>query len=47
MEIGFAHVHGKKVFLLNPIPEIDFYKDELLTMADKILNGDLSKISKN
>ncbi|MFH1030760.1 MAG: hypothetical protein V1770_05910 [bacterium] len=43
MEIGFAHVHNKKVFLLNPIPEIS-YKDELLTMTDKVLNGDLNGI---
>ncbi|OGF21472.1 hypothetical protein A2Y83_00285 [Candidatus Falkowbacteria bacterium RBG_13_39_14] len=41
MEIAFAHVYNKKVFLLNPVPEIS-YKDELLTMTDKVLNGDLS-----
>ena len=43
MEIGFAHVHNKKIFLLNPVPEIS-YKDEILAMEPVILNGDLSKI---
>lgn len=43
MEIGFAHVHNKKVFLLNPIPEIS-YKDEILAMTDEILYGDLKLI---
>lgn len=44
MEIGFAHVNDKKVFLLNPIPEDVSYTDEIKAMADVILNGDLSKI---
>jgi len=43
LEIGFAHVLDKKIFLLNPIPEIG-YKDEILAMQPIILNGDLSKI---
>jgi hypothetical protein len=44
MEIGFAHVNDKKVFLLNPIPENVSYADEIKAMADAILNGDLNKI---
>jgi len=44
MEIGFAHVNNKKVFLLNPIPEEAPYVDEIKAMADVILKGDLSKI---
>lgn len=43
MEMGFAHVHDKKVFLLNPVPEIG-YKDEILATLTKILNHDLSQI---
>lgn len=43
MEMGFAHVHNKKIFLLNPVPEIS-YKDEILAMEPVILNGDFSKI---
>src|SRR5207245_27782 len=29
MEIGFAYVLGKKIFLMNPIPDIIFYKSEI------------------
>ena len=31
MEIGFAHVHGKKIFLLHQIPDIS-YTDEIKAM---------------
>ena len=43
LEIGFAQVLDKKIFLLNPIPEIG-YKDEIVAMQPIILKGDLSKI---
>jgi len=45
MEIGFAHVNDKKVFLLNPIPTDVSYSDEIKAMVDVVLNGDLNKIS--
>lgn len=45
MEIGFAHVLNQKVFLLNPIPDIPFYKTEIEAIQPVILNGDLSKIN--
>lgn len=44
MEIGFAYVLNKKIFLLNPIPEIEFYKTEIEAMKPTVINGDLSKI---
>ena len=44
MEMGFAHVNDKKVFLLNPVPEELAYADEIKAMVDVVLNGDLSKI---
>ena len=44
LEMGFAHILDKKIFLLNPIPEI-LYKDEIEAMHPKILHGDLEKIS--
>lgn len=43
MEIGFAHINYKKVFLLNPAPELS-YTDEINAMTDVIINGDLHKI---
>ena len=44
LEIGFAHVLNQKIFLLNPIPDIQFYKTEIEAMRPVVLNGDLSKI---
>ncbi len=44
MEMGFAHVNDKKVFLLNPVPEEVPYVDEIKAMVDVVLNGDLSQI---
>ncbi|MBI2075683.1 MAG: hypothetical protein HYT72_00355 [Candidatus Aenigmarchaeota archaeon] len=44
MEIGFAHVLEKKIFLMNPIPEIDYYKSEIVAVKPTIINGDLTNI---
>lgn len=43
LEIGFAHVHHKKIFLLNDVPDVSF-KDELLAMQPIVISGDFSKI---
>ncbi|MFA6064666.1 MAG: hypothetical protein WCW44_00300 [archaeon] len=43
IEIAFAHVLGKKIFLLNPIPEIS-YSDEIKAMSPIVLNGRLEEI---
>ncbi len=43
MEIAFAYVNNKKIYLLNNIPEIS-YKDEIIAMQPIIINNDLSKI---
>lgn len=44
LEMGFAHVLDKKIFLLNDIPDIS-YKDEIKAMQPIILNGNLNLIS--
>jgi len=44
MEMGFAYVNNKKIFLLNSIPDMS-YKDEIEAMQPIILNGDLTKIA--
>lgn len=44
LEIGFAHVLGKKIFLFNSVPEIG-YKDEIMAMQPMVLSGDLNKIN--
>ena len=43
LEMGFAHVLGKKIFLLNSFPNAR-YKDELVAMQPVILNGNLELI---
>ena len=45
MEMGFAHINDKKVFLLNDLPADSPYFDEIKAMTDYILEGDLNKIS--
>ncbi len=45
LEMGFAHVLNQKIFILNPIPEISYYKSEITAMKPIILNGELSKIA--
>ena len=46
MEIGFAHVLNKKIFLMNPIPDIEYYKSEIEATHPVILNGDIARIPK-
>jgi hypothetical protein len=43
LEMGFAHVLGKKIYLLNNIPVMS-YTDEIKMMQPIILNEDISKI---
>lgn len=43
IEIAFAHVLHKRIFLLNPIPEIN-YSDEIRAMKPVVLNNNLNNI---
>lgn len=43
MELGQAHVNNKKIFLLNPIPDMP-YKDEIIAVRPIVIDGDFSKI---
>ncbi len=45
MEMGFAYVNNKKIFLLNPLPQDVPYLDEIRAMEPIIINGDLDKIA--
>lgn len=45
LEIGFAHVLNQKIFMLNPIPDMPYYKTEIVAMKPVIINGDLSQIN--
>ena len=44
MEIGFAHVLNKKIFLMNPIPNIEYYRSEIEAVSPVILGQALKKI---
>jgi len=44
LEMGFAHVLDQKIFLLNPIPDIPFYRTEIEAFQPIILNGDLDRL---
>lgn len=43
LEMGFAHVLGKKIYLLNPIPRCA-YEVEIRSMQPTVLNDNLSGI---
>ena len=41
LEMGFAHVLNKTVYLYNPVPELP-YRDEMIAMQPVVLSGNLS-----
>lgn len=43
LEMGFAHVLGKKIYLFHPIPELP-YRDEIAAMRPVVINADLTQI---
>lgn len=46
LEMGFAHVLGKKIFLLNGIPDMP-YAEEIRAMQPKVLDGRLEAIKQD
>ncbi len=44
IEMAFAHVLNKKIFMLNPIPTQMSYTNEIKAMKPTILKGNLKKI---
>ena len=45
LEMGFAHIQNKPIYLLNPPPEIPYYDTEIRAMRPIIINGDLEKVA--
>lgn len=43
LEMGFAHVLGKRIYMLNPIPEAP-YAAEMMAMKPVVLYGDLRNL---
>lgn len=44
LEIGFAYVLKKPIYLLHEIPQMD-YRDEIEAMSPIILDGDVTKLT--
>lgn len=44
LEMGYAFGLGKQVYLLNPIPQMDYYT-EMVAIQPVILHGDLNMLS--
>lgn len=44
LEMGIAFYLGKKIYFLNPIPDMECSKLEMRAMKPIILNGDLSSL---
>ena len=44
LEVGFAHYLGKRIFLLNPIPDQPYILDEVLAIGAKVLDGDVRNL---
>jgi hypothetical protein len=45
LEIGYAYILSKKIFLMNNLPEIELIKQEIEAMQPVVLNGNLNLIS--
>lgn len=46
LEMGFAHVLGQEIYVLNSLPENTYLITELEAMRPIILHGDLTKLPK-
>jgi nucleoside 2-deoxyribosyltransferase len=44
LELGFAHYLGKRIYLLNPIPDQPYILDEVLAISAKVLDGDVRNL---
>ena len=44
LELGYAHILGKKIFLMNDIPEIELIQQEIEAVQPIVIHGDLDLI---
>lgn len=44
LEMGFAYILHKPIYLLNPIPKMPYYETEIIAMKPHILHGDLTQL---
>ncbi len=45
LEIGYAYILNKKIFLVDVIPDVALIRQEIEAMQPRIINGDLNLIS--
>jgi hypothetical protein len=45
LEMGFAYILKKPIYLLNDIPEMPYYKTEIVAMKPTIIHNDLSTLT--
>lgn len=44
LEMGFAYINNKKIFVLNPLPKDLNYAEEMIAMSPIIINNNLNLI---
>lgn len=44
LEMGFAYVLNKPIYLLNDIPQMPYYKTEIIAMRPIVINGNLENV---
>jgi len=44
LEMGFAYILHKPIYLLNPIPEMPYYETEIIAMKPIVVDGNLEKV---
>lgn len=44
LEMGFAYILNRPLYLLNPIPEMPYYKTEIIATKPVVVDGDLEKV---
>jgi hypothetical protein len=44
IEMAYAHILGKPLYALNPLPDIPYYGTEIIAMKPVVILGDLAKV---
>lgn len=45
LEMGFAYVLNKPIYLLHPIPKMPYYETEIIAMKPIVVDGDLERVT--
>jgi len=44
IEMAYAHILGKPLYTLNPLPDMPYYGTEIIAMKPVVVNGELTKV---